>query len=32
VTELLGTRLCVLSSFHPQTDSQTKRVNQTLEA
>jgi hypothetical protein len=32
VTELLGTRLCVLSSLHPQTDGQTERVNQTLEA
>jgi hypothetical protein len=31
VTELLGTRLCVSSSFHPQTDGKTKRVNQTLE-
>jgi hypothetical protein len=32
VTELLGTRLCVLSSFHPQTDDQTEQINQTLEA
>jgi hypothetical protein len=32
VTELLGTRLCVSSSCHPQTNGQTERVNQTLEA
>jgi hypothetical protein len=32
VTELLGTRLCVSSSFNSRTDGQTKRVNQTLEA
>jgi hypothetical protein len=32
VTELLGTRLCVSSSFHPQTDGQAERVHQTLEA
>jgi hypothetical protein len=32
VIELLGTRLCVLSSFHPHTDGQTEWVNQTLEA
>jgi hypothetical protein len=31
VTKLLGTRAVVSSSFHPQTDSQTERVNQTLE-
>jgi cytochrome c1 len=32
VTELLGTRLCVSSSFHLKTNGQTERVNQTLEA
>jgi hypothetical protein len=31
VTELLGTRAVMSSSFYPQTDGQTKRVNQTLE-
>jgi hypothetical protein len=31
VTILLGTRTIMFSSLHPQTDGQTKRVNQTLE-
>jgi hypothetical protein len=31
VTELLGTRTVMSSSFHPQSDSQTERVNQNLE-
>ena len=31
VTELIGTRHAMSSSFHPQTDGQSERVNQTLE-
>jgi hypothetical protein len=31
VMELLGTRVVASSSFHPQTDGQTKIVNQTLK-
>jgi hypothetical protein len=31
VTILLGTRTVMSSSFYPQTDGQTERVNQTLE-
>jgi hypothetical protein len=31
VTLLLGTRTVMSSSFHPQTNGQTERVNQTLE-
>jgi transposase InsO family protein len=32
ITELLGTRAVMSSSFHAQTDGQTERVNQTLES
>jgi transposase InsO family protein len=31
VTVLIGTRIVMSSSFHPQTDGQMERVNQTLE-
>ena len=31
VTELIGTRHVMSSSFHPQTNGQSERVNQTLE-
>jgi transposase InsO family protein len=29
---LVGTKLCLSSSYHPQTDGATERVNQSLEA
>jgi hypothetical protein len=29
--KLLGTQLCMSSSYHPQSDGQTKRVNQCIE-
>jgi hypothetical protein len=31
IAELLGTRTVMFSSFHPQLDGQTERINQTLE-